>query len=401
MQFKRQLKTIGSMYLPKPNPFNAPAGQPEPVKPRNIPNLTPLRGIAALMVAVYHFDSVVASFVSPQQSMLVAKSYLMVDLFFIMSGFIMLHVYESKFTDVISKMDYVKFIGARFARVYPLHFFTLLLAVVLFYGLNEPASPINNPSAIPTHLLLLHSFGIHNIFTWNVPSWSISAEWWAYVIFPLLVLVLAKLKKGGVILLSFLSLSLYFSIEYMLPRVNPFAPDLPVPNDLNVTYDFGYIRGFAGFIAGMITYVGFKQKRFARYFNNDWVSILLMSVTILLFHLGANDLLIVACFIMLVLAIAANEKLIHTLLTFRFLQYLGDISYSIYLMHGLAMFYVATPLIIKLGYAYQGPGSVHIPFFTGLWVCGIFLLSVILISTISYYSLEKPSRVWLNKKFGN
>ncbi len=370
-------------------------------KPVNLPNLTPLRGIAALMVAVYHFNSVVANFVSQQQSMLIEKCYLMVDLFFIMSGFIMLHVYELKFTNGISQRDYLKFIGARFARVYPLHFFTLLLSVALFYGLHEPASPINNPMAIPTHLLLLHSFGIHNIFTWNVPSWSISAEWWAYVIFPLLVFVLAKLKNGGVILLSLLSLLLYFSIEYVLPRVNPFAPNLPVPNDLNVTYDFGYVRGIAGFVAGMITYVCFKQKEVVRYFNNDWVSILLILITILLFHLGANDLLIVACFIMLVLAIAANEKIIHTLLTFRLLQYLGDISYSIYLMHGLAMFYVATPLILKLGYAYQGPGSVHISFFTGLWVCSVFLLSVIVISSLSYYFLEKPCRVWINKKIGN
>jgi peptidoglycan/LPS O-acetylase OafA/YrhL len=368
------------------------------LKPTNIPNLTPLRGIAALMVAVYHFDSVIANFVNQHRSMLIEKCYLMVDLFFIMSGFIMLHVYGSKFTNSIPKQDFLDFIRARFARVYPLHFFSLLLAVVIFYASHQPDSPVNNPSAIPTHLLLLHSFGIHEIFTWNVPSWSISAEWWAYMIFPLLVLFLGKYKRMGIILLSALSIILYFSILYLLPRVNPFVPNLLVPHDLNVTYDYGYLRGLAGFIAGMITYIGFQKNEIVKYFNNDFAGILLIFTTILLFHFGANDLIIVVSFILLVLAIAANQKGIHKLFQSRPLQYLGDISYSIYLIHSIAMFFLAVPILTKLGYIFKGPGSLQIPFFTGTWVCIVYLLSIIFISSVSYHLIERPCRNWINRK---
>ncbi|HLA58321.1 MAG TPA: acyltransferase family protein, partial [Puia sp.] len=60
-------------------------------------NLTPLRGIAALWVVVFHFSEIVAKFVSTQYSRLLTKGYLMVDLFFILSGFIMIHVYRKKF----------------------------------------------------------------------------------------------------------------------------------------------------------------------------------------------------------------------------------------------------------------------------------------------------------------
>jgi peptidoglycan/LPS O-acetylase OafA/YrhL len=370
-------------------------------KPTNIPNLTPLRGIAALMVAVYHFDGVIANFVSQQHTMLIQKCYLMVDLFFIMSGFIMLHVYGSTFTNMISKKDFLKFIGARFARIYPLHFFTLLLSVVLFYALQEPESPMNNPLAIPTHLLLLHSFGIHSVFTWNVPSWSISAEWWAYMIFPLLVLFLGKYKNKGVILLSALSIILYFSILYFLPRVDPFVPTLPVPHDLNVTYDYGYIRGIAGFIAGMITYICFQQKEIEKFFITDFASIFLILTTALLFHFGVNDLLIVMCFIPLVLAIAANQKGIYKLFQFRPLQYLGDISYSIYLIHSMAMFFVTVPILTALGYIFKGPGSLQIPFFTGFWVCALYLLGIIVISSASYFLIERPCRRILNRYFLN
>lgn len=369
------------------------------LKPTLIPNLTPLRGFAALFVAIFHFDAVIANFVNQQQTMLLGKCYLMVDLFFIMSGFIMLHVYGPTFTASIPKRDFLKFIGARFARIYPLHFFTLLLSVVMFYALQEPASPVNDPFAIPTHLLLLHSFGIHKIFTWNVPSWSISAEWWAYMIFPLLVLFLGTYKKIGVALLSILSITLYFSILYILPRVNPFVPGLPVPHDLNVTYDYGYIRGIAGFIAGMITYLGFTQQEIVKYFNTDFASILSILTTTLLFHFGANDLVIVISFILLVLTIASNQKGIYQLFQFRPLQYLGDISYSIYLTHGIAMFLIATPIITNLGYIYKGPGSLQIPFFTGLWVCALYLLGIVLISSVSYRFIERPCRRWLNEKF--
>jgi peptidoglycan/LPS O-acetylase OafA/YrhL len=262
-------------------------------------------------------------------------------------------------------------------------------------------SPINNPYAIPTHLLLLHAFGIHSIFTWNVPSWSISAEWWAYMIFPLLVLFLGTNKKVGIALLTTLSIILYISILYFLPRVNPFVPGLPVPHNLDVTYDYGYIRGIAGFIAGMITYLGFKQQEIIKYFNTDFASILCIIATTLLFHFGANDLIIVLSFIFLVLTIASNQKGIYQLFQFRPLQYLGDISYSIYLTHGIAMFLIATPIIINLGYAYKGPGSLQIPFFTGLWVCALYLLAITLISSLSYYFIEKPCRRWLNEKFNN
>ena len=94
-------------------------------------NLTPLRGIAALLVAVFHFEMAIARFVPAKQTMFFEKSYLMVDLFFVMSGFIILHVYGDSFMQSITKINLRKFIVARFARIYPLHFFSLMLLVIL------------------------------------------------------------------------------------------------------------------------------------------------------------------------------------------------------------------------------------------------------------------------------
>src|SRR5580658_9758122 len=138
-----------------------------------IPNLTPLRGVAALWVAVFHFAAVIARFVSPGHTHLLEKRYLMVDLFFILSGFIISHVHEPDFQKGVGGGNFGRFVVARFARIYPLHFFTLLCLVVLIASFNA-WSPIFDPKAIIANIFLVHSFGLFSIFTWNIPSWSIS-----------------------------------------------------------------------------------------------------------------------------------------------------------------------------------------------------------------------------------
>ena len=364
-----------------------------------ISNLTPLRGLAAMMVAIYHFDSVCANFVDAKTTMILGKSYLMVDLFFIMSGFIILHVYGGVFATKIAKKDYWQYLGARFARIYPLHVFTLLFTVLAYYLKNEPPSPINDYAAIPSHLLLLHSMGLQSIFTWNVPSWSISAEWWAYVIFPILSLYIVRYKRSGWIVLSALSLALYLAIMYWLPRVNPFDPTALVPHNLDVTYDYGWLRGIAGFIAGMVVYIGYKSGIFAKFLKSDFAGFIMFLLMLILMHIGANDILIVAAFASVVWTFSMNKGQIYSFLQNKVFQFLGDISYSIYLMHGFIMFFVAVPIITAMGNQYRGPGSVKLAFGNGTWICIIYLIAIIIVSTLSYYFVEKPCREKLKQLF--
>src|SRR5579871_3338787 len=101
-----------------------------PSKAQYLSNLTPLRGIAALLVAIFHFEMAIARFVPASTTMFFEKSYLMVDFFFVMSGFIILHVYGGDFKYTVAKGSLKKFFVARFARIYPLHFFSLALLII-------------------------------------------------------------------------------------------------------------------------------------------------------------------------------------------------------------------------------------------------------------------------------
>jgi peptidoglycan/LPS O-acetylase OafA/YrhL len=318
-------------------------------------SLTPLRGIAALLVAIFHFEEVGARFLSSEYSMFIRKGYLMVDLFFILSGFIMLHVYGSTFQKNISRKGFGHFLVARFARIYPLHLFTLLVLVAIFYLTGAKADPVNDPAAIPSHLFLLHSFGLNQIFTWNVPSWSISAEWWAYMVFPPLAVLLTRYRKATNLGMALFAVLAYLSVVYLLPRTHLFAPGMPAPLNLDVTYDYGFLRGLAGFVTGMLTYELFTQAAVRRLFGRNLTGLLVLAGTALLLHLGVNDLLYIPVFAGLVLCLAANSGQVKDTFNNRPLQFLGTISYSVYLTHIFALFWVAAPMLVAGGYDYKGP----------------------------------------------
>ena len=367
----------------------------------NLPNLTPLRAIAAMAVVVFHFNEISIVFVTQQQSMLLRKCYMMVDLFFIMSGFIMLHVYGESFSKAVNWKSFAKFIKARFARLYPLHFFLLLVLVILYFppsADNPILTRINSFGAIISNLLLIQSFGLHDIFTWNVPSWSISAEWWAYMVFPFLAVLLARKKRIAIILIPLLAVGIYVSILYLLPRTNPFAPDIPyLDHDLDVTFDYGFLRGLAGFMMGMMTYIAYQNKRVYQFFSKDIICLVCIVVLIIAMHFGLLDLVYIPLFMLLVLCFSANENYLAKICESRSLQYLGDISYSIYMVHFFLLFTVGGYMVKKLLPIENEHEKVS--FLTGFSISLLFLGFVIIVSSITYYLIEKPCRRWLNKKF--
>ena len=361
-----------------------------------------MRGIAALLVAVFHFEMAICRFVPAATTMFFEKSYLMVDLFFVMSGFIMLHVYGSSFSQALQKGALRKFFVARFARTYPLHLFTLLLLVVIVRYLTNWGNPpirLEQPRDILPNVFLLQSFGVCRIYNWNIPSWSISAEWGAYLLFPFLALWISRSRTTAAVLLSLFVVAAYGCIMYVLPRVNPMNPAVPVPHNLNTTFDYGYLRGIAGFVIGMLIYGLYRRPAFSNVFAKDstWVLVLLLTVAAL--HFAINDALVVFFFAALVLNFACNSGRLHRWCNHRIPQYLGNISYSIYLMQ----IFLQEPFShgIRLpGVTGTARGQFNIDFFHGLAYCVIYLLLLVALSSVTYYFIEQPCRKFINRHWG-
>jgi len=115
-----------------------------------------------------------------------SKGYLGVDLFFILSGFILCHVYLRPFGE--RRFSYRAFLWARLARIYPTHIVTLIGFGALVYlgslvGVRAGGNVVVWPS-LPAELTLTQAWGLAPLGGWNHPAWSISAEWFAYLCFP-------------------------------------------------------------------------------------------------------------------------------------------------------------------------------------------------------------------------
>lgn len=142
------------------------------------------RFVAALGVFIFHLK-IIDSGIAPVWN----GSYgLFVDMFFILSGFVISYSYPS---DARGLKAYARFMIRRIARIYPLHLLTLLVFVLLIgFGLDRSAR--STPLDFLYNLVLLQAWGVTDHLSFNSPSWSISAEFFCYLIFPLLMLLARK-----------------------------------------------------------------------------------------------------------------------------------------------------------------------------------------------------------------
>lgn len=362
-----------------------------------IANLTPLRGIAAILVVICHYEDFLVRFVPQSSTMFISKSYLMVDLFFIMSGFVITHAYQENFRDKFSKSDFKKFISSRFARIYPLHLFTLAIIVLGFLASGMKTTSLQDPAALPVNLFLLQACAFLNKLTWNGPSWSISAEWWSYMLFPFLILFLNTKKKIAIPLFLIFSVFTYLSIMYWLPRdAQTSLLGKLDPHNINVFYDYGFLRGLSGFLIGMILYKVYEISFGYKIFQADWSFLLFSLATILCMHFAVSDIYCIPFLAGIVFCAANNKGRINKFFELRPLQIVGEISYSIYMIHIIILFIVIDNLKkanIKLP---ERPFN-DVSFWPGLFGCLGFLVLIISLSYLSYRFVEKPSRDLINK----
>lgn len=147
--------------------------------------LESLRGLAACAVVLYHSPF---NFLDAPIG-LMRNAYLFVDLFFVLSGFVMTHAYAKR---ISQGLPFIDFMVQRLGRIYPLHLLMLLVwvpyilaKVHLFrngFGGSDPSLE-SNAITFVTNLLLIQAWNLHENLSWNFPSWSISVEFAAYLVF--------------------------------------------------------------------------------------------------------------------------------------------------------------------------------------------------------------------------
>lgn len=337
-----------------------------------------LRGFAAVLVIFFHgWDGFV------HRIGLVMHAWQMVDLFFVLSGAVMAHVYAGKLTDA---RDAAVFIVRRLGRLYPLHVATaaafvaqaILVQLVrqARVGDLDLAQAVRttgiDPQTLLAHLTLTHSLGILDGLTLNAPSWSISTEFWAYTAFAGVVLVLGRRHLAAAAALI------------ALTAVTVLIGALGLPH-MNTTFDYGFLRCLYGFFlgvaAGLLAARAQTKAWSPRLLSGLQLAAVAASVAgVSNINLMPKLTFFMPCvFAVLVFGIAADRGVVARCLSVPVMQYLGKISYSIYMCHALVLpYFKAVALSMPLFVA----DIVYLP----------YLVCVLVLGHLGYRFIEVPGR---------
>ncbi len=358
-----------------------------------------LRGVAALLVVLYHLQ--VSNHVT--QIQFFRNGYLAVDLFFILSGFVIYSTYSGR---ISSAPEVMRFIGLRFFRVYPMHLATLLflLGMELMKAYSQSAGIIDGSDRIAftgtnswtsflANLTLVQGLGFFDYLTWNVPSWSISCEFAAYTVFALAAVTGAFRSKVPLLLLSLIGLGGFCFVAL-------------AHGDLNSTHDFGIIRSLAGFFIGAcifeITHAENYPKLSSNFLALGQVALIIAFLLIAGTASGATVVAVVPVFIGLVALVQSDAGILARALMTPAAQFLGKISYSVYMVHWVLLYVEAIALKRVFHVPSQFDSVMHVPIFqterwTGDLILAGSLACVIAVSVFTYRLIEAPARKWGHK----
>lgn len=334
------------------------------------------RFIAALGIVAYHFEAHFAPFLSGPHGVL-EDFQTLVDFFFVLSGFVLMHTYGTR---VKSWTSYLDFLRKRFARVYPLQFATVMLCVLLYAAVTVFKISVRDPSIIDMHLLLpnlllVQAWGFVDHPGLNSPSWSISSEAFVYILFPLFIVVVRRSRPP-------LTLCLAVLIAILIEATRR---AFGLPSGSLATYDFGMMRAVPMFLAGIATYqivVECPPKPMS------WlIPHALFALIAVMMILKAPEYAIDVLYPPLVGLIATAERGGRpTWLASPTMTHLGNASFAIYMIHTFVQ--IACVGIIR------HMGWTSIPHLILVSVAGTIL--IVLCGVASFHGFETPMRRWLS-----
>lgn len=348
--------------------------------------LDALRGICALLVVLFHFSS--NGYISSLP--IVKNGWMFVDYFFVLSGFVIAHSYATRLGD--GEVSVARFMGLRLGRIYPLHLFILLLLIALesllilggdtvsLFVSRSAFTGTGTIESLVQNLFLLQSFGFGIGRGWNVPAWSSAAEIWTYLLFAVGFVVARK----WVVLVSCL-----------LAGAAALALIVTKP-DLLVTFEGGFIRCVFGFGLGMATYHAFCRFGLGAGGSAQELGALAIAIVFVSLATGVFTFLAPLVFAGMIFVLASQKGVVSRVLHGQVFQFLGVISYSIYMLHAFVQARLSELLqitnIVPITVYPEGTTNLQAAPLVSDAVTIVMLALVIAGSYVTYRLVEKPGQ---------
>lgn len=352
--------------------------------------LDSLRGLAALGIVAYHYG---AHFGARPIAWLLAPFYLhglfLVEFFFVLSGFVIARAYWRPERNGSPLLN----VGDRIARLYPLHFVTLLAVGGMQWFLTRDLNSapfiyqFNDTYHFLLNLVLLNKVGFDKGFSFNAPSWSISTEFVVNIAFLFAISLPKNVCRLALLLIFTASLLATMKLGY-IGGGNLYG----LSNALYHTA-VGFFTGVALHKAYSAYIEGRPTSKRSRTLA-DALSI----VTIALFlyycvrSIPTNAKEFAVTFILFPAMIASTLRsgIVKRILNTRPLIYLGAISYSIYMVH--------YPLQLAIHTVSVGAGIV-MPYSNPIFLAAFFVLTIA-VASATYFFIEIPGKRLIKRKLG-
>ncbi len=316
-----------------------------------------------------------------------AHGYLAVDLFFILSGFVMAMNYGHMFETKWSLKSYCTFLGRRVARIYPLYLAATIVGLFQVIK-HQPLTRFIGLEFV-ANVLMVQVWGLTNSL--DGACWSLSAEWAAYLLFPLLLIPTLMSSTN----MRWISVALCIGVLASLCFLPNSFHNLSKPEAL---FDLAYpnwaipvVRCVAEFTLGLVAYrfafspLGMRMK------TGDSFPVILICLLLLLMTIPRADLFVVMLFPLLVICLSSKTNRPSVILGSPPLEFVGLISYSIYLDHFLLRFgvrFYLNHLMLRH----------HVPHAHAVAIAVLFAITFP-VSYAAYKLIEEPGRDQLRKLF--
>lgn len=358
------------------------------MRAKDLPALTSLRFFAAASIVLFHLQGPILG-VEPRTNFALGVSF-----FFVLSGFILTYNYAG-----LEPGSLRSFFTARFARLFPVHLVTFLLAAVLLF---PPRTFLQGASlvTIPFNLTLTQAWLPLNglVFSWNAVSWSLSAELYFYLLFPFL----ARSRSLWSWCIALLLLALGMVTLVHLKSALSAQPGMFEFDGMHALLQFPPSRVFefaVGVLAGRAFNAGDRLRGNPTLL--EAASLLLLTLCLLAsdrieaallaagreaFAVWLDQAGCVFAFAFLIYIIGSGRAAIGRVLSHPFLVLLGKMSFATYMVH---------QIIIRFAIQNEWRDALGIPL-----TAGAIVVLAVASSWVVWALVEEPARLWITRRWG-
>jgi peptidoglycan/LPS O-acetylase OafA/YrhL len=349
-----------------------------------LPQLTVTRFIASIAIVYLHFGLYNWPMNHPLMWNFSFDLMSAITFFFVLSGFILV-VSSCKNGVLPSKIEAKSFWKRRIARIVPMYLFALIAFFMLTFDYNPELALFWQIQSYLYAIFFLQSWNYLLVMDVNFPSWSLSVEAFFYLVFPLLYSLFIRLKLTSVIVIG---------IAIWLLNLLVVKSMLIVKVPVEIMH-FSPIFHLSNFIIGIGAGLLFvKNHEALRERGKMWIYLTTLLLTIVviycansnfpLFDSLINNGILAPYFVLLLISIALFEGNLKSFLSWKPFQFLGEISYSIYILQLPVMLLCRTYIP---GLAGKKDSELFFPYL------GILILT----SILCYLLIEQPAKKAINK----